>query len=47
MASLSSNLVKNLSEVTYRIKCKFGHNDKKCECDCFLEYTNFIDDLIE
>ena len=32
-----------------------GHDDKKCEtcrikynyCDCFLEYTNFEDDLIE
>ena len=36
-------------------KCKSGHNDQKCEtcgikykhCDCFLEYTNFKDDLIE
>ena len=37
------------------IKCKYGHDDKKCEtcrikykyCNCFLEYTNFKDDLIE
>ena len=55
MASSLSNLVNNLSEGIHRIKCKFGHNDKKCEtcgikykyCDCFLEYTHFKDDLIE
>ena len=47
-------LVNNLSEGIHRIKCKFGHKDKKCEtcgikckyCDWFLEYTNFKDDLI-
>ena len=40
---------------TYEHCCKFRHNNKKCEtcvfkyqyCDCFLEYTNFKDDLIE
>ena len=55
MASLLSNLVNNLSERIHRIKCEFGHDDKKCEtceikskyCDYFLEYTNFKDDLIE
>ena len=55
MASSLSNLVNNLSEGIHRIKCKFGHDDEKCEacgtkykyCDCFLEYTNFKDDLIE
>ena len=53
MAGSLSNLVNNLSDGTQRIKCKFGHNDKKCEtcgieyCDCFLEYTNFKDDLIK
>ena len=55
MASSLSNLVNNLSEGIHRIKCKFGHNDKKCEtcrikykyCDYFLEYTNFKADLIE
>ena len=55
MASSLSNLVSNLSEKIHRIKCKFGHNDKKSEtcgikykyCDCFLEYTKFKDDLIE
>ena len=42
MASSLSNLVNNLSEGIHRIKCKFGHDDKKCEvcrikykyCDC-------------
>ena len=55
MASSLSNLVNNLSEGVHKIKCKYGHNDKKCEtcriqykyCDCFLEYSNFNDDLIE
>ena len=55
MASSFLNLVDNLSEGIHRIKCKFEHNDKKCEtcrikykcCNCFLEYTNFKDDLIE
>ena len=55
MASSLSNLVINFSEGIHRIECKFGHNDKKCEtcrikykyCDCFLEYTNFKDHLIE
>ena len=54
MASSLSNLVNNLSEGIHRIKCKFGHDDKKFETcgikykhhDCFLEYTNFKDDLI-
>ena len=55
MASSLSNLVNNLCEGIHRIKCKFEHDNKKCEtcgikykyCDCFLEYTNFKDDLIE
>ena len=55
MARSSSNLVNNFSEGIHRIKCKFGHDDKKCgTCrikykyyDCFLEYTNFNDNLIE
>ena len=53
MAS-SSNLVNNLSKGLHRIKCKLEH-DKKWEtciikyrhCDCFLEYTNFKDNLVE
>ena len=55
MTSSLSSLVNNLSEGVHRIKCKFGHDDKKCEtcgikykyCDCFLGYTNFKDNLIE
>ena len=54
MASSLSNLVNNFSEGIHRIKCKLGHDDKKCEtcgirckhCDCFLKYANFKDDLI-
>ena len=52
MASSLSNLANNLSKGIHRIKCKFRHDDKKrgikCKyCDCFLEYTNFKDELIE
>ena len=54
MASSSSNLVNNLSERFDKIKCKYGHDDKKCvtyiikyqHFNCFLEYTNFKDDLL-
>ena len=39
----------------HRIKCKFGYDNKKCEtcgtkykyCNCFLEFINCKDDLIE
>ena len=52
-ASLFSNIAINFSEGIHKIKCIFRHDDKKCEtcgikykyCDCFLEYTNFKDDL--
>ena len=37
MASSLSNLVNNLSEGIHRIKCKFGHNDKKYET-CGIKY---------
>ena len=55
MASSLSNLVNNLSEGIHIIKCKFGHDNKKCQtcginykyCKCVLEYINFKDDLIE
>ena len=48
IASSLSNFVNNLSEGIHRIKCKFGHDDKKYEtwevkykhCNCLLEYTN-------
>ena len=44
MACSLSNLVNNLSEEIHRIKCKYGHDYKKCEMcgmtykyrDCFL-----------
>ena len=55
IASSLSNFVNNISEQIHRIKCKFGHDDEKCEtcgikykyCNCFLEYTNYKYDLIE
>ena len=55
MARSLSNLVNSLSEGLHIIKYKLGHDDKKCEtcgikykyCDCFLEYKNFKDNLIE
>ena len=55
MASSLSNLVNNTSEEAHRVKCICGRNDGKCEtcgikynhCDCFLEYTDFKDDLTE
>ena len=55
MVSSLSNVVNNLSEGIHKIKWKYGHNDKKCQtcrikykqCNFFLEYTNFKDNLIE
>ena len=55
MASSLRNLVNNLSEEIHKIKCKYGHDDKKCEtcgnkykyCNCFVEYTDLKNDLIE
>ena len=55
MASSLSDLVNNLSEGIHKIKCKYGHDNNKWEtygikyryCNCFLEYANFKDDLIE
>ena len=55
MASSLLILVNNLVEGIHKIKCKYRHDDKKCETyeikykdrDCFLEHTNFKDDLIE
>ena len=54
MAS-SLYLVHNLAERIHKIKCKYGHDDKQCktckikykDCECFLEYANFKDDLVE
>ena len=55
MASSLSILVNNLSEGIHKVTCKHRHVDKKCKtcttkykyCDCFLEYSNFKDDLIK
>ena len=55
MTSSLSNLINNHSEGIHGIKCKYGHDDKKCETcgikykyfDCFLEYANLKDYLIE
>ena len=55
MASSLSNLANKFSEGINRIKCKYRHDDKKCEtcgikykyCNCFLGYTNFKGDLVE
>ena len=54
MANSLSNLGNNFSKVIHRVKCKFGHDDKKCEAcrikynyfNGFLKYKNFKDDLI-
>ena len=48
MANSLPNFANNLSEGLDKIKCKYGHNNKKCEicgityelCDRFLEYAN-------
>ena len=50
MISLLSNLVNNLFEGIPKIKCKYGHDDKKCEtcgikyryCGCFRQYTDML-----
>ena len=55
MVSSLSNVANKLSEGIHSIKCKYGHDNKKCEtfgikfkyCNCFLEYPNFKDKLIE
>ena len=47
-------MANSLSNLINKIKCKYKHDNKKCktcgitykECDCFLKYTNFKDDLI-
>ena len=38
MAISLTNLVNNLSEGIHRIKCKYGHDDKKYET-CRIKYT--------
>ena len=49
------NLVYNLSEEIDKVKCENEYGIEKCEtcrikyeyCNCFLEYMDFKDDLIE
>ena len=49
-----ANLV-NLAKVIRKFKCKYRHDDKKCEycgiryrdCECHSEYTNITDNLRE
>ena len=55
MASSLLNLVNDFAERVHKIKCKNEHDNKKLEIcgiknkdwDCFHEYRNFKDDLIE
>ena len=55
MAILLSIFINSLSEGNHRVKCKYGQDDKRYEtcrikykyCNCYLEYANFKDDLIE
>ena len=55
MESPLTYLVDSHSGRIHKIKCKYGHNDKKCEtcrskykyCECFFEYKKFKDFLIE
>ena len=55
MASSWSNLVDNLPEGIHKIKCKYGHDNKKWQirginvkdCECCVKYKNLKDGLIE
>ena len=55
IASSLSNFDNNFSERIHKIKCKYRHNNKKCQicgieykyCDWFHDYTDFKNDLIE
>ena len=55
MTSSLSNLVNSITKNIHRTKCKYGHDNKKCEtcrikykkCESFLEYTNLKDNLIK
>ena len=55
MASSLSNPVNKLAHGIQKIKCKFQLDNEKCETcrikykdrECYLEYTNVKDDLIE
>ena len=55
MQNSLSNLVNNLAERVQKNKSKYEYDNKESEkcgfkyknCECFLEYINFKDDLIE
>ena len=52
IAGSLSSYVNNLAEGIHKIKKKYGRGDENCGIEhkdyyCFLEYTNFKDDLIE
>ena len=55
LGSLLSSLANNLAEGVHKMKCKYEHNNKKCETwgikykyrDCFIENTSFNDGLVE
>ena len=55
MASSLSNLVNSVAEAIYKMKWKYGQDDKNWEncrikykgCNWFLEYTILKDELIE
>ena len=55
MTSSLLNIVDNLAEGLYEIRCKYEHDDKKCEtcrirykgCGGCLEQTRVKDDLIK
>ena len=41
MASSLSNLVDNVAEGIHTIKCKYGHDNEKCET-CEIKYKDLI-----
>ena len=55
MATSLSNLIDDLAEQFHKIKYKYGLDNKKCRTcgfkynnrECFLEYSNKKDDIIE
>ena len=54
MASSLSNIINTLAEGIHEIKCKYSHENKKCEtyeikykdCECCLEYISVKNGLI-
>ena len=55
MTSSLSNFVNNFIEGIHKIKCKYEHDNRKCDtcgikyknCECFLEYTNCKYNLVK